>query len=580
MSRPHRRALLLLAPVVLLGLAACGPKRPEAPAVSIGEQAVLTWENIGIADYTPSEAQRRFDVRHYDLTFTVDPSRCHVKARATIRGKKQAGLDRLELDFYDNLEVTGVVSGERPLGFERATPHRLLVTLPDPAATTFAVTVAYHGCPVKVHSDSEWTCGLLFVAAEGGPIINTCFQPFFARSLFPCKDHPSDKAEEGVDITVTVPKPLRVVATGRRVAVSEDAGNRTEHWRTRYAVATNLISFAAAAFAEITGEYEMIDGRKLAIHHFVRPENEARAREAFAEAPRLLRIYEKAFGPFPFAGDKYCLVETSYDGLENQTAIAYGESYPKEKPGRAEYDYTLVHETAHEWAGNAVTCRDWRDIWLHEGIATYAEGLYLEARDGRDAYLDLARAWQTRAFAGALTDRDVNSDEDIFFSPVVYNRAPAVLHMLRFCLGDRAFLNGLRSFLTDPALRYGNAETADFRRAMEKASGRRLESFFRAWVHGDGFFLCQYDVVESPDQITVPIRSVSGRPEPHRLPVVVRLESAGGNRDQRLDVGPEGAVARFPRPGAKWRVVFDPESWLLRGHFTREPGLLGEMKGR
>ncbi|MBN2492564.1 MAG: M1 family metallopeptidase [Planctomycetes bacterium] len=567
--------------VLLLGLVAgCGRSGREGPHLAVGEQPTLEWAEIGIEDYAPSPLQRRFDVRRYELVFTVEPERCAVTAETTIEGLKEPGLERLELDFYDNLAVRAVTTGERPLAFERPGRHRLSVMLPDPAATTFRVTVAYAGRPFRVLSDSGWECGLRFDVVEGRPVINTCFQPFFARSLFPGKDHPSDKAEEGVDITVTVPEPLRVVATGHRVGVKTAGGRRTEHWRTRYAVATNLVFFAAAEFVELVGEHRTSNGTPLRLQHFVRPEHEARARAAFAELPRVLQIYEDRFGPYPFPDDKFCFVETSYRGLENQTAIAYGTSYPDVPPGRGEYDYVLVHETAHEWAGNAITCRDWCDIWLHEGIASYAEGLYLEARDGRDAYFALARAWQAEASSEALTDRDPNSDEDIFLSPVVYCRAPAVLHMLRFCLGDEAFLAGLKAFLTDPALRYGNADTEAFRRHLERTAGRDLEAFFRAWVHGAGFFEAEYEAVEEGGEIAVAMRSTSGESEPHRLPVVVRLEAGDSRLEQRADVGPEGAVLRFAGPGGPWRVVFDPESWLLRGTIRQRPGLRAEIGRR
>jgi len=548
----------------LMGSLACSPAPPS------GEQAILAWKNIGINTYAPSAYQNHIDVAHYSLDLTIDLERSSVSGTTAIRGKKDAGLAVLELDLYENMNVLRVTSGNRALTFHRPGRHKLRIDLPDARAETFDVVVAIKGRPFRIRSDSDWECGLLFDGTREQPVVNTCFQPFFARSLFPCKDHPSDKAEEGVDITITAPKPLNVVATGHLVEKTEGADSRTVHWRTCYPVATNLISFSAAAYVEIRGSYETVDGKELSLHHFVLPENEARARKAFQEAPRVLKTYEHFFGPFPFVKDKYCLVETSYKGLENQTAIAYGSGYPEEAPGRGEYDYTLVHETAHEWAGNAVTCTDWRDIWLHEGIATYAEGLYLEERDGRDVYLDLARKWQQYAGNGALTARDPNSDKDIFDSSIVYCRAPAVLHMLRFVIGKRAFLKGLKSFLTDPAFRYGNADTADFRRIMERVSGRNLGGFFRAWVHGEGLFSCEYDVALEGRMVTVAVRSVSGRGELHRLPLTVRLEQGDTSEDRTIQVGPEGVQCRIPLRGrGEWRVVFDPESWLLKGDFKK-----------
>ena len=573
MTQRVQIVICCLAVGLLLG-PACSPDRPS------GDQEELAWEAIGIRDYTPSADQKRFDVAHYGLVLTLDLEASAVSGRLSVRGKKEKSLDVLELDLYDNMKVQRVSSGKGDLKFGRSRRHKLRIALPDAGAETFDVTVEFEGRPYRILSNSDWTCGLRFDRIGDRPVVCTCFQPFFARSLFPCKDHPSDKAEEGVDITVTVPKPLVVVATGRRIGKSETAEGRTFRWRSRYPVATNLISFSAAEYVEIRGKHETEDGGKLLLQYFVLPQNEARARKAFQEVPRLLKTYERFFGPFPFVEDKYCLVETSYCGLENQTAIGYGSEFPEEAPGRGEYDYTLVHETAHEWAGNAVTCSDWRHIWLHEGLATYAEGLYLEARDGRDAYLDLARSsWLWNAGDEALTARDVNSDRDIFESSISYSRGAAVFHMLRFVVGDKAFLEGLKSYFTDPARRYGNADTAAFRRVMEAASGRNLEAFFKAWVHGAGRFDCEYDVAREGEKVTVAVRSVSGRPVPHRLPMIIRLEQDGRHLDRKVRIGPVGTSCRIPLVGrGEWRVVFDPEGWLLKGEVERRPGLIQEME--
>jgi aminopeptidase N len=150
--------------------------------------------------------------------------------------------------------------------------------------------------------------------------------------------------------------------------------------------------------------------------------------------------------------------------------------------------------------------------------------------------------------------------------------------MLRFVIGDEPFLRGLRTFLSDPARRGGNADTADFRRVMERASGSDLSAFFRAWVDGEGFFDLVFDVVEQGTRIAVPVRSISGGATRHRLPVVVRLVTDAGPVDRRVDVGPGGAVVRFRKPVGAWRVVFDPEGWLLLGDADRRPGLLRQIR--
>ena len=390
-------------------------------------------------------------------------------------------------------------------------------------------------------------------------MINTCFQPFFARFLWPCKDHPSDKADRGVAMAITVPESLNVVATGRRIRIERlDDGRRTHHWSTDRPIATNVMSFAVAPYSEIEGTYTSVAKREIPLHHFVLPDSVTAARRAFEEVSHVLNAYEARFGPYPFADDKFALVETSYSALENQTAIAYGSDFPTSRAA-GEYDYPLVHEAAHEWFGNSVTCADWRDVWLHEGLATFAESLYVEARDGVAHARSVVRDWHERASDDALTARDVQSDEDIFRSAVVYTRAASVVRMMRWVVGESAFFAGLRDYLSTHA--GGTATTDDFRRALERHAKRDLGPFFDAWVRGRGRLAIEWSATRFPGGVEVRARTTSSARTPHRLPVQIRLE---GRPDRRVEIGPAWATVRFEwAAGLDWTVRLDPDAWLL-----------------
>ncbi len=541
----HRPATVLLVAL----LAACSAEAPTESRAPVAEQPALAWDALGIDDFRPTDAQRRFDVERYAFELSIDPAARTVTGRATIEGRKEDALATIELDLHDSITVEAGGEG----AVERVGRDKIRVAVAS--GPRFSVELRFGGRPCRVESDSGWIGGLRFDRVRDHPVINTCFQPFFARFLWPCKDHPSDKAERGVSLAITVPDALTVVATGRRgEIVRRDDGRRTHHWSTDHPVATNVIAFAAAPYVEINGVFERAAGAPVPLSHWVLPDSVADARIAFAEVPRVLRIYEERFGPYPFPRDKFSLVETSYRPLENQTAIAYGSVFPTARPVGT-YDYPLVHEAAHEWFGNSVTCTDWRDVWLHEGLATFAESLYLEAVDGAAHAAALARTWHARASDDALVDRDVQSDDDIFRSAVVYARAAAVVRMLRWVVGDDAFFAALRDFHTTHA--GGNATTADFRRVVERHARRDLRAFFDAWVRGTGRASIDWRAERVPGGVDVQLRSASR----HRLPVEVRLAD---DVVRRVDVGPAPARVRLPWPADRpWTCRLDADAWLL-----------------
>lgn len=550
----YRGGMHRFAPLVFACLmAACSTEPPAVEPTPRTAQPTLAWDALGIDDFQPTAAQRRYDVARYAFALAIDPVTCRVTGRATIEGSKADALDFIELDLHDSIDVERARAGGAETPVTRTGRDKIRVAVaPGPR---FAVEVDFAGRPSRVQSDSGWIGGLRFDRVREHPVINTCFQPFFARFLWPCKDHPSDKAERGVSLAITVPDAFTVVATGHRERIERLAGGqRAHHWSTTNAVATNVIAFAAAPYVEIRDTFPSAGGATVRLSHWVLPDSEADARIAFAEVPRVLSIYEARFGPYPFARDKFSLVETSYQPLENQTAIAYGSVFPTGRPVGT-YDYPLVHEAAHEWFGNSVTCTDWRDVWLHEGLATFAESLYLEARDGAAHATALARAWHERASDDALVDRDVQSDDDIFRSAVVYARAAAVVRMLRWVVGDDAFFAALADFHATHA--GGNATTADFRRVVERHARRDLRAFFDAWVRGTGRVAIDWRAIRVPGGIEVRLQTTSG----HRLPVDVRLAD---DVRRRVDIGPSPIRVRLAWPADEpWSCRLDADAWLL-----------------
>jgi aminopeptidase N len=181
-----------------------------------------------------------------------------------------------------------------------------------------------------------------------------------------------------VDEHITVPAPLVAAGNGVATGMTEANGWRTWHWRARnpstYGIAINV-----APYEVLSGEYRSRYGNTIPLRFWYLPQHKAHAQDLFSEFPKMLDFFESTIGPYPFADEKMGVVETPHKGMEHQTINAYGNKYVKTPYG---YDDLLQHEFAHEWFGNQLTNGDWDDMWLHEGLGSYMQPLYMQYLHG------------------------------------------------------------------------------------------------------------------------------------------------------------------------------------------------------
>jgi aminopeptidase N len=292
-----------------------------------------------------------------------------------------------------------------------------------------------------------------------------------------------------------------------------------------------------------------------------------KGRTAFeGPAKKVLDFYIETFGPFPY--EKLGNVEAAgiSGGMELASAIFYGE---RSVNGRAETDL-VAHEVAHQWFGDSVTERDWDDVWLSEGFATYGTLLFTEHDRGRDAFVaGLKRARGTvlgfeKGNPGLAVVHDNLADMRKVLSPLVYQKGAWVLHMLRKRVGDAPFRDGLRLYYR--RYRDANASTDDFRRAMEEVSGQDLAWFFRQWLNRPGSPVVSgswhYDA--GAKQVVVEL-SQTQPGAPFRLPIEVGITDEGRDaaRVESAELtGPSGTFT-FRAEAEPRDVALDPGTWVL-----------------
>ncbi len=547
---------------------------PLLLAIVLAALSVARPQQAGAQGREPQAAADRrldYDVQAYWLDLRVDPERERIEGAVVVEARILVDqTERLELDLVDELSVRGVGHlGEpleaalaraardpdgsapalAPIAFEHR-DARLSCRIDPPAArgATVSLRIEYEGSPRAVDrfDGFHWER-----SADGRPWISTSCQGLGAHSWWPCKAsffHPEDKPER-LFVHLTVPGGLYAVSNGRLEGRASRAdGWETFRWRHEYPLETYAVTLNVAPYVVVESQLELegVEG-PVPFIYYVLPEDQDKARVQFAELPGVIAAFSRAFGPWPFPRSKVALVQTSFWGMEHSTAVAYGSSFPAwiaanggEDPyaGRNRwFDYILVHETAHEWWGNAVSAADWGDFWLHEGFATYAEGVYVEQRDGPEAarryFAEMARSVPRK---GRLY-RGQGTSSGQAYSGILYAKGGAVLNTLRcFVDDDQAWWTALREF--NLRFRYMNATTEDFREVLEEVTARPWGRFFAEWVHGDGIPRVNGRVSAGEDRILVAVENDPPGEKGFHLPLDLAWSEAGAQRRERIWLDP------------------------------------------
>ncbi len=499
--------------------------------------------------------QDDFDAGYYelDLTIAFGPDELTGKVTGTYASRTN-DLTRIVLDFDDNMVIDSVYGNV--YGWSHSN-YELQIALDRTYGTgeRFTVTVVYHGLPRR-SGDNYF----VFTNSIDGPrTVWSLSEPYGARTWWPCKDTPADKADSA-DIRITVPVRYKAVSNGKLISITDNPDQtRTWHWHESFPITTYLVSIAVADYAHFADGYINSTGDSLLLDYYVYPSQLATARNLFSEVPQYMEALEHFFGPYPFPGEKYGMAQFTWGGgMEHQTITSIGGV-------RSSWRYIYVHELAHQWYGDQVTCASWQDIWLNEGFASYAEALYVEYFNGEQAYHGYM-ATQEYTAGGTVFIEDTSRVGNIF-GRIVYDKGSWVLHMLRHVLGDSVFFEALRSWAQQSPASYASATTEDFKNHCESVSGRQLDVFFDQWIYRPGFPEYQYswkwnDRIGGAElQITIEQTQQQGV---YEMPVDISV--FGENTDTTFTVQNTQARQTYfiNVPFEPLKVVLDKDNWILK----------------
>jgi aminopeptidase N len=430
-----------------------------------------------------------YDVQHYIIRLTFDRKNKRIFGDTTVQLKPLvSGFDRFELDAAGlRFESVKLDPGGADLEFDTSR-EKVSISLPKryTPGELISVRLKYSASPKK---------GLIFVdekPGEGRPShIWTDSEPFETRYWFPSFDFPSDKATS--EQYITVDKSQTVIGNGELISSSENPdATVTWHYKMPFPHPTYLSSFVVGRYAKLTARHKDIP-----LGFFVFPGREAMVAAVFSKTAEMMSVFEERTGVrYPFNKYDQAIVSNFKDaGMENLTATILSEneiSFLLFK--QPLLDDLIAHELAHSWFGNLVTCRNWAELWLNEGLATFMEAVYREKRYGRADYLSKIRndtlkyMVQDNSFGsrqGLFNQRAIDIDAVFDNADTTYNKGAAVIHMLRETVGETAFWKGINLYLTRH--RFGSVESTDLRKVMEETSGQDLGWFFSQWVYGGGY---------------------------------------------------------------------------------------------
>jgi aminopeptidase N len=520
-----------------------------------------------------TEPSRDYQALHYRIALDLDAANKAFSGGNTITVSPfRDGFRTCILDARTFTVSAVTLSDGAALPFQQA-DGRLTVDFPRPygLGDRITFTVFYHAEGLADPQGRKKGINFVDATPTNPALIVARSFPDGARHWFPCYDHPNGKVTQ--EILATVPGGYRVLSNGKLIGVTEDPVKKTKtfHWSQEKPHATYLSAL-------IAGPYLVTEDSlgTLPINYWYYEKDKNEAMNSFNRTPEIIKFLNKTYG-YDFPWDKYDqVIVPGGGGTETTSATMLTQSIIHDL--KAEKDFSvhrwlITHEAAHQWWGDLVTCRDWGHTWINESFGTYSEVQFAEHEGGPDeAAVDLLGK-KNRYFLEAATRymRPIVfhrwEEPGQNFDRHTYQKGSAVVHMMRWILGDKPFLKVLSHFLHKHA--FQPADTNDFLTAIKEATGQNLDWFFDQWLLSPGhpIFDVRSDWNEETKKLTwriVQTQDTSAGVPIFKTPVVLGAVTAAGRQSEKVWISDRESVFTFDCPQKPLMVRFDEGDFLLK----------------
>jgi aminopeptidase N len=568
----------------------CGKANALRMRMEMGE--IVTDADEGpVGSFTRREAFSDTDLISVDLDIDIAPAPSpfitgtnDMVVRSNVNGLTQFTFMLRRQYTITSVTVNGV--SVTPPGLPANNSYARTVTLNRAynAGEQFTIRIAYNGVPANVGLGS-----INFTTQAGVPVMASLSEPYYAGTWWPVKDgdvfQPGNNTDKSIGrISITAPDNLKSISNGLLESTDVPAaGKRRYRWRTNYPTATYLYAFGTTNYNQWTVPYNYpLPGGgtgTMPVQFSIYPQSDTAAnRAAWERTVQMLATFRPLFGEYPFINEKYGIYQFPFGGgMEHQTYSgqgSFGESLS-------------AHELAHQWWGNAITCKTWNDIWLNEGLASYSEVLWAEFQPGssgaaaRNSAINARRPSTTN---DSVYVYDTTSVNRIFSGTFTYNKGGWAMHMLRGILGDAAFFQGLKDYRS--SFEGSAATTNDFRDALETSSGVELNPYFDAFIYGIGAPV--YTVgstmvnISGQNYARISLRQTQptnyGASGVFAMPVQLALATSSGTSVVTLQNTARTQHYLVPVPAAVTGITVDPNNWILNDGTSPEIYVNGPAK--
>ena len=496
----------------------------------------------------------KIDIKSYDFYLKINDSNNKIKGKAIIQLELLKNISDFYLDFdKKDLQGTGMEIQKikiNNIDFSNAIfeKNRLVFKGKWYKGKKISIEIAYSGIPKD---------GLYISRNKYGS--RTFFGdnwPNRAHYWLPVIDHPSDKAL--VSFEISAPEHYEVVASGKFISRIKNKGKIIWKYQSEVPYPTKVMVFGAADFN--IKNYEIF--HNIPVSGWIYKNSPLKGLDDYQPAVEILKFYDSIIGPYSYKKLANVQSKTRFGGMENAGNIFYNE---KTVDGTSSAENLIAHEVGHQWFGNSVTEKNWSDIWLSEGFATYLTDLFIEHKYGKKAFEKRMKMERDKIIRYNLFKRNpvVYTEKERLFNllnPNSYEKGAWVLHMLRQKIGDKNFFKLLKDFYKK--YRNKNASTTDFIKLSEKISGMDLQYFFQQWLYRSGIPELRFETKKDKNFLYIIFHQ---EPPYYQLNFPVEIEFPTKKYFINFPVDKEKNIYKIPlnKLPKNYKILYDPEVKIL-----------------
>lgn len=510
--------------------------------------------------------EENYDVKYVKLDLALTNNDASISGNAFTQAITTTAMSNYVFELTADLTIDSVkVNGQIRAFTHPGEIGVAALTASIPANTSFNAQVFYHGTIANGSGFFDRGLRNVYSGAAQRQYTFTLGEAYTVKDWWPCKQALQDKIDSS-DVWVTVPDTLKAGSNGLLQQITTLSGSRKRYeWKNRNPIDYYLISASVGNYIDYS-YYMHFDNStdSMLMQNYMYPNALAQRKAVLDSTALMINYFSTLFGRYPFWKEKYghCQAPLS-GGEEHQTMTTLGV-----------FDNEVVpHELAHQWFGDHVTCATWKDIWLNEGFASYAEYLHVQHFNGATAakdkiaavHYDAMHEFNTPAAdpSGTVYVDDTTSEDRIFSSRLTYNRGSSVIHTLRFeANNDTLFFNLLRTYQQQYA--NGTATTEQFKNLAAQQYGRNMDTFFTQWIYNSGWPIYNATWNQSNGVAFIRLNQNStGSQNVYSTPLEIKLSGPQGDTTVRLYV--HNAVSSYSISWSKpvTGIVIDPNDWLL-----------------